>query len=122
MNAQVDEASAARQRRIPEPPRAGAVSVVEREVGGKRLAKLPQALADRLHGGRVPVRQIDSEQPVGFARDFEHRLDLRCAASEGLLAEDRGARLERMDALVRVQRARRRNYNSVRLAGEQFIE
>ena len=74
MDAKVHQAAAARLCRIEEPRLARTVGIVEHQVGE---VDLPQSAAfDRppqcLHGGSVPVGEIDAEQPVGLARSVDH--------------------------------------------------
>ncbi len=115
VDAEIHHASAAGELRIVEPRLVGAVGVVEHEVHRADLAQL--ALVDAAlhlaHAGGVPVREIHAEEPVGGAGGLEHGAHLCAVASERLLAEHGEAPLESGDALLRVERAWRRDHHAV---------
>src|SRR5207244_3176793 len=66
VDAEVDDAAAAGERRVAEPRLVGTVGVVEDEVDGIDAANVAgrDEASDASHRLRVPVREIDAEQPV----------------------------------------------------------
>src|SRR5205823_10964460 len=101
MHAEVDEAAAARQLRVPKPAAPRGVGSVEGDGGGKDAAKIAgvNSLTDRLHRRGVAVGQVHAEQPVGSPCGVEHGLDFPAIAAERLLTEDRCASGECFEAL-----------------------
>src|SRR5438309_2666048 len=111
MDAEVDQAPATRELRIPEPSGPRSVSVVEGEVGGEGRSEFRKPRAERLHRCRVPVRQVDAKETVGALRRVEHSLHFHRGTSERLLAENRLTGFERADTLISVQSARSCNHH-----------
>jgi hypothetical protein len=97
---------------------------VEHQVGREHAAQPTGAhhVTDPLHGRREPVRKVDVEQPIGGPGRLDHAAGLLGVATEGLLAEDGQAALERGDRLVGVESAGRGDHDSVEVHREQLVQ
>jgi hypothetical protein len=79
-------------------------------------------LTHALHRGRVSIREIDAQQPVGLACSLDDRARFSGGSREGLLAEHRAAVRESAPRLCRVLRARCRDDNAVEIDGEKLLQ
>ena len=92
-----------------------------RRVDAPKLAGADD-FADAPHSLRVAIRKVDQKQAVGVARRGNHRLHLLCGAPQRLLAKHGGTAAQGADRLLRMQRARRRDHDTINSGVEQIIE
>src|SRR5690606_29898168 len=123
VDAEVHQAPAAGQRGIRRPGLLRTIRVVEHELDRVDRAELPRGeeLTRHRQRARVPIAEVDPEQPIDRARGREHPFDLPRRRRERLLAEDRVPPLEGVDALARVQAARGRDDDAVEGELEQLL-
>jgi len=97
---------------------------VEDQVDREDLPQLARAdaLADLPHPLGEAVGEVDGKEAVGGARGIDHGARLRGGAAERLLAEHRGAALQRAHRLLRVQRAGRGDHDPVQPQGQQLVQ
>jgi len=124
VDAEIEQASAARFRLAEVPRLAGPIGVVEGQVDGVQPAERAarDQIADAPGRLEMAIREIDGEPAVVGARALDDGGGLDGRARQRLLAEDGAAGFEREHRFARVAGARRRDDHAVGAMGEQIVQ